>query len=158
LESLEGALSYQATELAAQATMISYLATRGPASPPSTPYPTIFPVDQFSGSVIIEDGICCVGATAGETIDIQVYFKASSPHGEIVEMRVYASGGPLSAEELEDLSDWEPYRETRTFSTRAAINWTGFYVNAQFRDAAGNLSPVFWDDISIEGNPPSPTP
>jgi hypothetical protein len=38
------------------------------------------------------------------------------------------------------------------------INWTGFYVSVQYRDAEGNLSPVVCDDISIEGHSPTPTP
>lgn len=161
MQSLESALSYQATELAAQGTMIAYLATRGPLPSPATrtaPPATVFTADSFEGSVILEEGICCVGATAGETIEIRARFEAESPYAPVTEMRIQASSSPLTADELAILSAWEPYRNSHTFSTTAAINWVGFYVNAQFRDAAGNSSSVYWDDIAIEGNPPAPTP
>jgi hypothetical protein len=118
----------------------------------------VFTDEQFRGSVVLEDGFCCVGATVGETVELQARFEASSPYAEITEMRFQASSSPLSADKLDTLSTWEPYRQTHTFSTNVAVNWVGFYVSVQFRDAAGNLSTVFWDDISIEGNPPSPIP
>jgi hypothetical protein len=38
------------------------------------------------------------------------------------------------------------------------VNWTGFYVSVQYRDADGNLSPVYDDDVSVEGQPPTLTP
>jgi hypothetical protein len=51
---------------------------------------------------------------------------------------------------------WEPFTTTRTFSVPVAINWAGFYVAAQYQDEKGNLSPVYCDDISVEGMPPTP--
>lgn len=156
LESLESALSYQSTELAAQATMISYLATRSPAmvesSKPLTPTP-YYPV---TGTVIIEDDRCCAGGIAGETIELSVRFDASSPFGEVTHMRVHFGSRPQGVNEITETA-WEPFEETLTFSTRVALNWVGLFISVQYRDSAGNLSPVVWDDISIEGMPP-PTP
>ena len=43
-------------------------------------------------------------------------------------------------------------------TTTLALNWVGFYQRVQYRDALGNLSSVYCDDISLEGNPPPPTP
>ena len=39
-----------------------------------------------------------------------------------------------------------------------AINWVGHYLSVQYRDSLGNLSPVFCDDISVEGMPAPSTP
>lgn len=157
LEALGSTLSAQSTEIASQATMISYLATRGPGSvvrspdPPPTPYYAVF------GSVILEDDRCCAGGVSGETIELSAHFKASSPFGEITLMRVHSGAGPQRVDQLPPSTPWEPYLEYRTFTTEVALNWVGFFVAAQFRDAAGNLSPVVWDEIAIEGMPP-PTP
>jgi hypothetical protein len=37
-----------------------------------------------------------------------------------------------------------------------ALNWTGFYVCVQYQDEHGNVSPVYRDDISVEGVPRPP--
>jgi hypothetical protein len=157
VEALEGIVSGQATQISSQATMISYLATRGPAlvvatteSPP-TPY---YPV---SGSVVIEQNRCCAGGIAGQTIELNTQFEASSPFGEITHMRVHTGNGPQRVDQIPATSAWQPFVSSKTFSTQIALNWVGFFVSAQFRDSAGNLSPVISDDISIEGMPP-PTP
>ena len=157
LESLESALSYQSTELAAQATMISYLATRGPGRAESNKPSTPTPYHPVTGTVIIEDGRCCAGGIAGETIELSVRFEASSPFGEVTHMRVHFGSGPQDVGEIPAETTWEPFEESRTFSTRVALNWVGLFIGVQYRDSAGNLSPVVWDDISIEGMPP-PTP
>ena len=44
------------------------------------------------------------------------------------------------------------------YTTTAFINIQGWYANAQYRDDAGNISPVYCDDISVEGMPAQPTP
>lgn len=157
LDSFEGALSYQATELAAQATMIAYLATRGPGMAIRSPSLTPTPYLSVIGSVVIEEGRCCAGGVAGQTIELSARFEASSPFGEITHMRVHTGSGPQPVDGFPASSVWEPYRPTRTFSTKVGLNWTGFFVSVQFRDAAGNISPIVWDEISIEGMAP-PTP
>jgi hypothetical protein len=156
LESLESALSYQSTELAAQATMLSYLATRSPARAESSKPVTPTPYYPVTGTVIIEDDRCCAGGIAGETIELSVRFEASSPFGEVTDMRVQFGSSPQGVDEIAE-TPWEPFEETITFPTRVALNWVGLFISVQYRDSAGNLSPVLWDDISIEGMPP-PTP
>jgi hypothetical protein len=51
-------------------------------------------------------------------------------------------------------ASWERFAASKTFPVYVALNWVGFYVSAQFQDEHGNLSPVYCDDISVEGMPP----
>jgi hypothetical protein len=46
---------------------------------------------------------------------------------------------------------WEPFAPLKTYSFTIVPNWVPFYVNAQFRDEYGNLSPVYCDDFHVEG-------
>jgi hypothetical protein len=109
-----------------------------------------------TGSVLIKDGSCCAGGTAGSTISLDVAFKASSPAGKVTEMRVQTGGGcQKNAPAL--TTPWEPFQETKTYQTRLTINWVGWYISVQYRDSAGNISLVYCDDISLEGNPVPPT-
>jgi PKD repeat protein len=49
---------------------------------------------------------------------------------------------------------WEPYATSKIVAYKIiAINWVGFYTSVQYRDVAGNISPTYCDDISIEGSP-----
>jgi hypothetical protein len=149
----------QATQIASQERMIGYLATRVGALPPPTvaPLPTMTPYHPVYGSVEIEEGRCCVGGIAGETIQVDVAFEATSPRAEVTEMRTRAGGIHFTESEMAE-AEWEPFVPLKTFPVYVAINWIGFYVSVQYRDAQGNLSPVYYDDISVEGHPPSPTP
>lgn len=109
---------------------------------------------QVTGSVLLADGRCCAGGKAGETVNVKVQYSASSPAGEVTEMRVVSGTGTgclLDAATLD--APWEPFTPEQTLSARLSLNWVGFYVNVQYRDAAGNLSPVYCDDISLEGSP-----
>lgn len=115
---------------------------------------TAFPVH---GSVAIEDGRCCVGGTEGETIQIEVAFEAASPWAEITEMRTRSAGRCFSEDELAD-AQWEPFTSSKTYPVYVTINWVGFYVSVQYRDAQGNVSPAFCDDIAVEGHPAPPSP
>ncbi len=147
----------QATEIAKQATMISHLATRGPAvvTPIVSVGPT--PYQPVIGSVEIEQGRCCVGGIAGDTLQIQVAFDASSPHGEVTQMRTRAGALQFTERQMEE-AEWEAFEPFKAFPVSVALNWVGYYVSVQFQDEQGNLSPVYYDDISVEGLPPSPTP
>jgi len=149
-------VSVQATEVKPQGTFISYLATRVPRSTAPPPGPSA-PTPPVRGAVVIEDGQCCVGGVAGQTIPIRVTFQASSPFAPITEMRVRVGGRWFEQDEFSE-TDWEPFASTKTYDFTPPINWVGFYVSAQFRDAQGWLSPVYHDDISVEGMPPSPSP
>jgi hypothetical protein len=142
-----------ADDLSTQAAIISYLATRPaiiitPILPGSTPTP----YRPVLGSLVIEDGHCCASGKAGETIEITVAFQASSPFGEVTEMRVRQGQIPLSEDELGDV-EWEPFAPDKIYAVPVAINWVGHFVTVQFRDAQGNLSPVYHDDIAVEGMP-----
>jgi hypothetical protein len=41
--------------------------------------------------------------------------------------------------------------EALYYPVELAVNWTRYHASVQYRDAAGNLSPVYYDDISVEG-------
>lgn len=107
---------------------------------------------SVTGSVLIHSGGCCMGGPVGTTINIDTAFSASSTGGAVTEMRI----GHLACSSSPDLSSvaWEPYTTSKVFPhTIIAINWTSYYVDVQYRDAAGNVSPVYCDDIAIEGMP-----
>jgi hypothetical protein len=110
-----------------------------------------------SGSVIIEGGSCCKGGLAGSTIQLNVAFDASSTAGKVAEMRVSSFMGCQKDAQALD-APWEPFVRSKNYATTLAINWVGWYISVQYRDDQGNLSPVYCDDISLEGSPPQPTP
>jgi hypothetical protein len=123
---------------------------------PQTPFTdTGAPV---SGTVLIEEGRCCVGGVAGSEIQIGVAFQAASSYGNVNEMRVLATGGGCRREQEMGAAIWEPFSALKTYPFNLPINWVGFYVSVQYRDTSGNISPVICDDISVEGSPPMPTP
>lgn len=110
-----------------------------------------------TGSVLFEGGACCVGGQAGDTIQIDAAFEAASPYAAVTDIRVASryGGGCLTQAELSH-SAWEPFAPTRSFPVTLVVNWVGFYVTVQYRDGAGHVSPVYCDDISVAGMPPSP--
>ncbi len=110
-----------------------------------------------TGAVVIEDNRCCAGGTAGSSISLKVAFQASSPAGKVTEMRVSTGGGCQKNSPTLD-APWEPFQESKSYSTSLVINWVGWWINVQYRDAAGNLSAVDCDDISLEGSPARPSP
>jgi hypothetical protein len=151
------AMAEQNTRLAAdireQGTLISYLATRGPAPATMNPNSTPTPYRPVLGSVVLNEGACCVSGAAGAIIELEAAFEAESPPGEVVtELRARLGTIPFSELELED-DEWQPYVEAINFPVEVAVNWTSYHVSAQFRDAAGNLSPVYHDEIAVEGLP-----
>ncbi|MDP2989697.1 MAG: hypothetical protein Q8O57_03935 [Kiritimatiellota bacterium] len=109
-----------------------------------------------TGSVVLAGGNCCTGGTAGSTIDVGVEFAASSPYWQVTEMRVRTGGCFAEADMAE--AAWEPFAASKTIPAYVVLNWVGFYVSVQYRDEQGHLSPVYCDDISVEGMPPPPTP
>jgi len=52
--------------------------------------------------------------------------------------------------------EWEAFTNSKNYPVPVVINWRGFYICAQFQDEHGNLSPVYQDDISVEGMPRQP--
>ena len=107
----------------------------------------------FTGAVQIAGGSCCIGGYDGETIQAEVAFSAASPFGSISKMRV--ASGCTADTNLESVA-WEPFVDSKTFSVPVVINWTGFYICVQYQDEQGNISPVYQDDISVEGMPRPP--
>jgi hypothetical protein len=126
-----------------------------------TPNVTLVPTtsttgaSSFTGSVVLEDGRCCIGGIDGDTVQAQVKFSASSPFGKVTDMRVSTAAGCSSPAQMESV-DWEPFVPARSIPMKVVINFVGFYVSAQFRDELGNVSPVYCDDISVEGSPRIP--
>jgi hypothetical protein len=70
-------------------------------------------------------------------------------------MRVRTGGRCFSEPEMAEVA-WEPYESRGEYPVLVALNWIGFYVSVQYRDAQGNLSPTYCDDVSVEGHPPPP--
>mgnify|MGYP000847069192 CR=1 FL=1 len=132
-----------------------------PGTPTAAPLPTTDRADvsQYivEGSVELEDGRCCAGGVAGDTIQVIARFTATSSAAPVTEMRV-RPGNTSFDESAMDAAPWQTMLREQTFPVTVVLNWTGFYVSVQFRDADGNLSPVVSDDISVEGSPPTPTP
>ena len=134
--------------------------SRMPTTPPTASLPAqvitaqaatqmAFPV---TGSVVIENGRCCAGGIEGTEITLQVAFQAESPDAKVTEMRVQTGGGCLRDEGNLNAA-WEPFVPSRSYTTTLGLNWVGYYVNVQYRDENGSLSPVYCDDISLEGSP-----
>jgi hypothetical protein len=148
-----------ATANARQDTIISHLATQIPprSGDASSGVPTPTPYLPVLGAVEIEEGRCCAGGVAGDTIPVAVAFEARSPVTGIEEMRVRTGMLCFGLEDMAE-AEWEPFQARKSYDVPVPINWTGFYVSVQYRDAEGNLSPVVCDDISIEGHSPTPTP
>jgi len=108
---------------------------------------------SFIGGVQIAGGSCCIGGVDGDTIQAPVSFSAASPYGSVNQMRVKSN---CFADADIESADWEPFVDSKTFPVYVPINWTGFYICAQYQDEQGNLSPVYRDDISVEGMPRVP--
>jgi len=114
-------------------------------------YTTYRPVQ---GSVEIEGGICCAGGYAGQTITLTVEYTATSPFAQVTEMRTdFRWGRCLSESEINQV-EWEPFILEREYPVLVVINWVGHYATVQYRDALGYISPIYCDDIAVEGFPP----
>jgi hypothetical protein len=140
--------------------------TSSPSTIPTWTVPAAPPTQQVStpdknslrGSVLLQGGACCLGGVVGAEIMLRKDFTAESPFGPVIEMRRKEGGFCFSEAEMADAA-WQPFTDsvTEPFVIRA-LNWAGHYLSVQYRDNLGNLSPVFCDDISVEGMPAAPTP
>ncbi len=142
-----------ATQVDRQGELVQYLATRGPfVATPFPPDAEPTPYRPVIGSVEIEDGRCCVQGVAGETVEFSARMEAINtiPDIPIAEMRIRLGNQPVSEDVFMD-SEWEPFAETKNFKVDVGLNWVGYTVSVQFRDAQGNLSEVTYDEISVEG-------
>ncbi len=142
----------QSAEITRQSGFLSYLATamlrRGPTFTPSPPTPVL----PITGWVILEDGRCCIGGTAGQPLDLHAEFYAQSQLAPVTEMRTWLGPSPATLDDLQGV-EWVPFAEQATFVIVPAINWAGVTLSVQFRDGRGTESQVASDDISVEGNP-----
>jgi hypothetical protein len=147
----------QAAEITRLSGFVSYLATVVPRRTPVLTPPTKTPYVAIEGGVLLEEGRCCAGGAAGVPLTLQADLEARSQTGQVTEMRLYVGLGPASLRDMAD-QPWEPYRPQVGFEVTPAVNWVGYYVSAQFKDAQGGVSDIFWDDISVEGMPSELTP
>lgn len=78
-----------------------------------------------TGSVVLQEGACCVGGTAGSPVSIRAAFKATSSLARVTEMRAATryGGGCLKESEMASIS-WEPFVASKEFTVTAAINWS----------------------------------
>jgi hypothetical protein len=163
LAALEGTVEALASQnarleeaLVTQAAFADYLATRPPPLvTPISPGTEPTPHRPVQGSVRIEEGRCCAGGPAGEPLAVTVQFEAASPLAEVSEMRWAMSTQTLDEEAVATL-DWEPFAVEKMAEIPVPSNWSSMAVTVQFRDAEGNLSPLYSDDIAVEGLPPQP--
>ena len=127
-----------------------------PVIPATTVEPQITSAPSgIQGSVEWEAGRCCAGGVAGETIQLQADFKAESASGVVQDMRAATGGMCFDETELETVG-WEPFVLSKEYPVQVALNWIGYYISVQYRDDQGILSPVYCDDISVEGSPAAP--
>jgi hypothetical protein len=108
-------------------------------------------VQPVTGAVLIERGICCAGGKAGSKKLLNVEFTAASPTGRVTEMRVQPGSCVKDAAQLQ--ASWEPFQISKTYEATLALNWVGWTINVQYRDEGGHVSPIYCDDISLEGAP-----
>jgi len=157
VDQLEEWNSYQSTQIGAQQLTLGALSTSDPAgnADQSPMTVTLTPYDRIFG-VLIEEGRCCVGGIAGETVNVRVQFfpRMNELPGAVVEMRVITGAQSVSQVDL-DAQPWEPYFEEKTYPVHLVINWTTFWVHAQFRTAAGDISEIYSDEVAVEGMPGS---
>lgn len=102
-----------------------------------------------SGSLVLQNGLCCAGGKVGTTIEINAAFDATSPNTDVTQMRLLNHCG---AQSEMNTAPWEPFTKQKIFPYQISVpNWVGWYLAVQYRDASGNLSPIYCEDISIEG-------
>ncbi len=95
-----------------------------------------------------------MGGKAGSPLNVKVKFEASSSAASITEMRVKQSpvGVCLTSDEMNDAT-WENFVSEKNYTYSPPINWSTFKLHVQYRDAQGNLSPVYCGEVAMEGMP-----
>jgi hypothetical protein len=159
---LEEWSSYQSTQIGAHQLALNDLTgasgsrdllTITPTEYVVSPTYTLTPWDRPVG-VMIEEGGCCVGGTAGETIEVTVQFlpEQTDLAEPAVEMRVITGVANVTAADMVN-QPWGPVVEEVSYQVYLAINWTTFWVHVQYRTADGAVSAVYSDEIGVEGMP-----
>jgi hypothetical protein len=154
--------SYQSTQIGAQQAVLGQMTTTvgedpgGGMDPTFTPtaYITLTPWDRPVG-VMIEDGACCAGGTAGETIEVLVQFlpEQSDLIEPATEMRVITGVTNVTLADMANVP-WQPVVGEASYEVYLPINWTTFWVHVQYRSADGSVSAIYSDEIGVEGMPP----
>ena len=151
VDALSAQNAQMAGAIATQAFLTQYLLTRPPLMvTPVGPGAEPTPYRPVVGEVVIEDGRCCVGGNAGELLTISIGMEASSPLAEVTEMRLVFGSQPLDEETLTEVP-WEPFAQEKEVAIEVPLNWTTGNASVQFRDAEGNLSIIYYDEIAVEG-------
>ena len=144
----------------------------GNASKPTSPsshlhqqtpwyFPIVFSNSIVNGGTEIEDGVHGIGGWgfwAGEPLDLDVEFWASSQEGEVTYLRSctwYYDVG-CSVDDVYRLP-WEPFVSHKTYTIYIIRDYHPLYVHVQYRDNLGNNSRTYTDDIGINGWPHSTT-
>jgi phosphatidylserine/phosphatidylglycerophosphate/cardiolipin synthase-like enzyme len=109
----------------------------------------------WSGSVVLNNDLCCIGGTAGVPLDIPATFSAQSALAGVTHMRTSTTYGCATGTLMAPLP-WEAFVTQKSFTFTPPLNWVTFFLSVQYRDALGNESPVYCDDIAVEGMPPMP--
>lgn len=143
--------------LAALCSLLLLVAAPAAAQPPPPP-PVALPLisagcvtGPICASLVVgPTNVCCMGGRPGDQIQIPVTFLAMSRAGGPLEMRTnHRSCSDTSP--IDPASPWEPHVTERHYPHTLAVNWHTWSLRVQFRDAAGNLSPVLCDDVALEG-------
>lgn len=98
------------------------------------------------GAVFVAEDRCCTGGRTGDPLDLVLTLNAASPAAPVSEMRI-AVGGPARDEAAMAEVPWEPFTLQKIITIAIPARWQGNYVSVQFRDAAGNLSPVVTNEL-----------
>lgn len=99
------------------------------------------------GGVLIANGASTLGGYADDEISIAVTYAASSTAGEVTDMRIARTRDEEAIREAE----WEPFVDKKTYKITLMLNFYGLIECVQYRDELGNLSPVYCDDVNVEG-------
>jgi len=119
---------------------------------------------------------CCY--CCGQTIDGELLLEAESPFAPVTEMRLALVSSLsmyqfphclLDEERMEQWTDWEPFTPRKEFSFVPSFRWEPAVTlspHVQYRDALGNLSPIYCiRAVVLHGTPtatstnaPTPTP
>lgn len=118
-------------------------------TPTLTPSATPTPGHPVTGFVLIQGGSCCIGGCVGQTVQIHVEFSASSPFGNVTGMRV--GPGYCRTDQCMEAVPWEPLVPLKIYPFTLPPNWVTWSLTVQYRDARGNLSPVYYEEIDTEG-------
>jgi hypothetical protein len=111
--------------------------------PTSTPHPNPTPSGAVSGSIRWE-------AVDQDTHLNYFALEAESSAADVIEMRRGRDSIECSATgQMGNLDDWEPVRDAVVEEFLPVMHFEARSMYIQYRDAAGNVSPVYCTDMTI---------